>query len=418
NGYGRYDRSGKETGLGELVDGMSLRDLHSPLYVVVGDSLSQTAPAGAELRVPLYASFLTSGNAWGDSLTLSAQLYGWDALGQRHVYVQTTRHVPYHPWMTGPLEPLPVTMPAGPAVLVLAVRLEDGAGTVLHRNFCTFVVEGEPPTEVRLDDGRRARLVPIDPARFDSAAWSLKQWNVMDGLKVNGAGSGFFEYRVAWPAAVALADLDSAVFVAEVSSKQLFGKDRAGSGRIEGDFMRGRGTLDPSLNPNAYPMTDERLYPSAVTVRINGVVAGRAALADDPADHRGILSWHYQKHDRRLREAGSYGTLLRVAVPPLLPLEVVEAAVARVREGLDLAPHRHLALAGEHVAPILAIRSRRHRVLQVRVPDVAAELADGVLRLLLAGHEGVMRVPQQGDGGGRRLLEQREQRGRVGEIAV
>src|SRR5207302_1117587 len=115
------------------------------------DINSQTAPAGAELRVPLYASFLTSGKAWGDSLTLSAQLYGWDALGRRRSYLETTRRVPFHPWMTGPLEPLPITVPAGPAVLVLAVRLEDGAGTVLHRNFCTFVVEGEPPTEVRLD---------------------------------------------------------------------------------------------------------------------------------------------------------------------------------------------------------------------------------------------------------------------------
>jgi len=132
---------------------------------------------------------------------------------------------------------------------------------------------------------------------------------------VNGAGAGFFEYHAAWPAGIRLSDLDSAVFVAEVSSKELFGKDREGSARIEGDFMRGRGTLDPSLNPNAYPMTDERLFPSAVTVRINGVIAGRETLADDPADHRGILSWHYQKHDRRLREAGSYGMLLRVVVP-------------------------------------------------------------------------------------------------------
>ncbi len=295
NGYWRYDRSGKETGLGELVDGMSLRDLHAPVYVVVGDSLSQTAVAGADVRVPLYASFLTPNKAWGDSLTLSAQLYGWDALGERRVYRETTRHVPYHPWMTGPLEPLQITMPAGPAVLVLAVRLEDGAGTVLQRNFCAFVVEGEPPPEVRLDDGRRARLVTIDPARFDSAAWSLKQWNVMDGLKVNGAGAGFFEYHAAWPAGIRLSDLDSAVFVAEVSSKELFGKDREGSARIEGDFMRGRGTLDPSLNPNAYPMTDERLFPSAVTVRINGVNR-RAAI---PQRRDGA----HQRRDRGARNA-------------------------------------------------------------------------------------------------------------------
>ena len=346
NGYWRYDRSAKETGLGDLVEGMSLRDLHSPLYVVVGDSLSQTAPAGAELRVPLYASFLTSGKAWGDSLTLRAQIYGWDALGRRRTYLETTRRVPYHPWMTGPLEPLSVTMPAGPAVLVLAVRLEDATGTVLHRNFCTFVVESAPPPEVRLDDGRRARLVSIDPARFDSAAWTLKQWNVMDGLKVNGAGSGFFEYRVAWPSGIALADLDSAMFVAEVSSKQLFGKDRAGSGRIEGDFMRGRGTLDPSLNPNAYPMTDGQRFPSAVTLRVNGVIAGRATLADDPADHRGILSWHYQMHDRRLREAGSYGTLERMAIPR----EALERAVAQgqlvIRLEVDPALPGGLAIYG------------------------------------------------------------------------
>ena len=79
--------------------------------------------------------------------------------------------------------------------------------------------------------------------------------------------------------------------------------------------MRGRGTLDPSRNPNAYPMTDEVRFPSAVRVRVNGVVAGRYDLPDDPADHRGILSWHAQPRDRKLREAGSYGYLLEVPIP-------------------------------------------------------------------------------------------------------
>jgi hypothetical protein len=50
-------------------------------------------------------------------------------------------------------------------------------------------------------------------------------------------------------------------------------------------------------------------------VRVNGALAGRFELDDDPADHRGILSWHAQPRDRFLREAGSYGQLLRVAVP-------------------------------------------------------------------------------------------------------
>ena len=40
-------------------------------------------------------------------------------------------------------------------------------------------------------------------------------------------------------------------------------------------------------------------------------------LFRSPADHRGILSWHAQRRDRppRLREAGSYGTLLRIPIP-------------------------------------------------------------------------------------------------------
>jgi predicted transcriptional regulator len=88
--------------------------------------------------------------------------------------------------------------------------------------------------------------------------------------------------------------------------------------------MRGRGTHDPSRNPNAYPMTDETPFPSAVAVRVNGVAAGRHQLADDPADHRGILSWHYQLRDRKLREAGSYGELLQIA----LPREALERAAA------------------------------------------------------------------------------------------
>ena len=51
--------------------------------------------------------------------------------------------------------------------------------------------------------------------------------------------------------------------------------------------MRGKGTHDPGLNPNSYPMTDVARHPSAVRVVVNGVPAGMFDLRDDPADHRG-----------------------------------------------------------------------------------------------------------------------------------
>ena len=70
----------------------------------------------------------------------------------------------------------------------------------------------------------------------------------------------------------------------------------------------------PSANPNSYPMTDEKLFPSKISVSIGGRKAYSTALTDDPADHQGVLSWHHQLKDRKLREAGSYGYLIKVPV--------------------------------------------------------------------------------------------------------
>jgi hypothetical protein len=317
NGYWRFDRTEKFTGMEDLSPGMTLRDLHAPLYIAVGTpaDLSRAVKAGETVEVPLWASFLTGSTAFSDGLVLQARLYGWNTLGRTETTFTARRTVAYRPWMSEALPPLSVKMPEEPGVSVLAVDLTDRAGTVLHRNFTTFVVEGPRPDEVSLPDGRRAHVARIDPARFSSAKWSIKQWNVLDGLKVNGAGSGHLEYRVAWPAGLKLTDVAAASFLVEASAKQLYGKDREGAAEMQGDYMRGRGTHDPSRNPNAYPMTDEVRFPSAVTIRVNGVVAGRHELADDPADHRGILSWHAQLKDRKLREAGSYGYLLEVSIP-------------------------------------------------------------------------------------------------------
>jgi hypothetical protein len=221
----------------------------------------------------------------------------------------------FRPYMSEALAPLAVTMPDEPAVAVLAVRLEDRAGTAVHHNFTTFVVEGAPRADQRLADGRRVRTSSV-PARDVSAShWSRKGWTVLDGLKVNGAGAGYVEYRIPWPSGVTRAEVEQGTFLVEASAKQLYGKDRDTTAGGGGDYMRGGGLHDPSRNRNAYPMTGEQKYPSAVTAWVNGRLAGRYELSDDPADHRGILSWHSQLRDRFLREAGSYGELLHVSIP-------------------------------------------------------------------------------------------------------
>jgi galactose mutarotase-like enzyme len=347
NGYWRYDRSWKETGFGDIVPGMTLRDLHAPLYIAVGDpELSRTVRPGERVNVPLYASFMTGSTAFGDSLTLRAYLYGWNALGVKRTWNWSETRIPYRPWMSQPLAPLAFTMPTEPATLVLSTSLEDAKGAVLQRNFTTFVVEGDAPTQATLTDGRKVRIARVAATAVRDARWTRKQWTVLGDRKLNGAGSGYFEYQIPWLAGLDSSDVASATFLVQASAKRLNGKDRDSTASDNGDYMRGGGFHDPSRNPNSYPMTGATRFRSAVTVRVNGEFAGRWDLPDDPADSRGILSWHAQPHDGHLYEAGSYGELLRVPIPAGALRKGARTGALIVRLEVDTALPGGLAIYG------------------------------------------------------------------------
>jgi len=359
NGYWRFDRSQKFTGIEELMPGMSLRDLHGDVYIAMNEELCQEVKPGTQVQVPLYVSVLTDRNA-GQELTLRTSLRAWDSLGrERNLSARGSTgaarggagrvSITCSPWMCRAIEPLEVTMPEEPAVVVLSVQLEDRSGAVLARNFTTFAVRDgqQPRDETATQRQRSTRVVRVAPKDFKKAEWSVKQWNVFDGLKVNGAGAGYFEYRIAWPADLKVEDIASAGFRAEVSAKQLFGKDKQGAAKQEGDFMRGEGTHDPSRNPNSYPMTDEQTYPSAVRVRIGGEVVGVFELPDDPADHRGILSWQAQKRDDTLTEAGSYGYLISADIPAQVLKQAAQTGTIVLRLETDEALAGGLAIYGE-----------------------------------------------------------------------
>jgi glycosyl hydrolase family 2 len=349
NGYYRFDRSPKQLGLASLLPGMTIRDFHAPFYIATGTDLCADARPGETVTVPLWASFLAAA-APAKDLAVRWSLTGWDGLGRREWWGGGRVAVEFEPWMSKELKPLEVKMPEARALAVLGLQLEDPSGVVLHRNFSTFLVGGLAPrdeTVERPGDARKERVIRIAPASFAKAEWSQGQWNVLDGLKVNGAGSGFFEYRLPWPEGLDPAQVESASFRAELGAKQLFTKDREHAPKVEGDFMRGKGTLDPSTNPNSYPMTDTVKFPSAVRIRFAGTALGMHDLEDDPADHRGVLSWHSQKRDRKLREAGSYGYLVADAIPP----EALRAAAAAkeivLRLEVDPALPGGLAIYGE-----------------------------------------------------------------------
>jgi len=347
NGYYRYDRSDKITGLGELVPGMNLNDWHAPFYLALGEKLCQEVQPGATVEVPVWASFLTNQSP-GPELQLQAELVGWNSRGDFEHYFSTSRAVPFAPWLSRELAPLAVKMPAQPALAVLRVVLKNTTGTVLHRNFTTFLVTAGalPSDEIIPTENGQLRILRLAPNSFHQAEWSLKQWQIFDGLKVNGTGAGFFEYHLPWPDDLKVNDLTTAAFRAELSAKQLFGKDRA-EGELSGDYMRGKGTHDPSRNPNAYPMTDETTFDGAVRIRVNGEVAGVFELADDPADHRGLLSWYAQKPDRTLHEAGSYGYLISATIPPAALEKAARAGEFVLRLEVDPALPTGLAIYGE-----------------------------------------------------------------------
>ena len=111
------------------------------------------------------------------------------------------------------------------------------------------------------------------------------------------------------------------MFRAEVSSKRLNAKDfkKDASSSLDLDYMLG-GLADRSQNPNSYPQTSAvHKHPGAVKVYANGALVATVDLPDDPADHRGILSWFSQEREEkgknRLHDAGSYGYLVEAKIP-------------------------------------------------------------------------------------------------------
>ncbi len=347
NGYYRYDRSQKNTGLGSLVEGMTLNDLHSSIYISPEGPLCRTVRPSEDVSIPLFGSFMTDSDL-GTFLILRTSLYGWDECGNYKTYSTSSRTMDYKPWSARELQPLEVRMPPVRGLAILSITVEDFSGHLLHHNFTTFSVgEGASPRQESLNEGGKImKISRFAPGSFSAQSWSVNQWAVPGGLKVDGAGSGYFEYEVAIPEGITADNTDEITLVAELAAKQLFGKDKKDARLPDGDYMLGKGANDPSLNPNSYPMTDTYTYPSMVRIKVEGVSVGTFFLEDDPADHRGILSWFSQQHDHKLNEAGSYGYLIKATVPAYL-IGKAAGRMLKVRFEVDGSLPGGLAIYGE-----------------------------------------------------------------------
>ncbi|MBR4757082.1 MAG: glycoside hydrolase family 2, partial [Bacteroidales bacterium] len=307
NGYVQYDRSPKIDGLDEIVPGMNMTDFHSPYYISPEKYLYTENKAGSWLDLPFHASFMTDKDP--GEMTLETELVGWDNLGEFQTFETLSIPVKFEPFLSAQISHQRVHIPETNGLYVLRMVLKDGKGEALHHNFTTF----------RVKDGKDAvpgnmKVLTFAPSSYSASEWSLGQTSIYDGKKIDGFGNGYFEYTLTIPKDIDLEKITSVQLVFEASAKEMFGKDKEGN-EIQGDYMLGKGTFDHCKSLNSYAMTDTTLWPSKFEVSVNGKVVGKHDLSDDPADHRGILSWGAQPFTSNMREGGSYGELVRMDIP-------------------------------------------------------------------------------------------------------
>jgi hypothetical protein len=312
NGYWKFDRSNKFTGMDDMVNGMSLKDFHSDIYLSTGVEISKSVNGGESVNVPLTLSVMTD-NDLGKEIQLNYQLTLTNQLGEISVSDTASLKIPYAPWLQKDLQPLELIMPELSGVALLSLELNTFDGQSISKNFMHFIVDSEKQIP-------NVAILDVQPKDYSNAKWSGKLWEVMDGKKINGTGNGFFEYSVNLSSDIDVDNIKESYFIIELSAKELFVKDQI-EYEEDQDFMKGS-LVANSSNPNSYPMTDETEFPSEVSVSVNGSEVLSVVLKDDPADHRGVLSWHNQIRDGKLREAGSYGYLVKV---PISKAAIIEA---------------------------------------------------------------------------------------------
>ena len=295
NGYVRFDRTPKYFGIEELFPGMTIADFHADAFIPLDTELCRAFGPGETYKVPVDISLTTARYA-GSDLKLTYALHYLDGEG-REVFGEASEAKPIGKaasWQNGRIADVPVALPAVAAAgTVNFTLLADGQP--IARNFTCFHVKD-------------AKAVDARPVR---AEWSEGTTNVLAGLKVNGFGKGFFEYE--FDAA------EGGTFLAEISAKRKNAKDFPKTDKKGGvDYMLGGGVHNRGNNPNSYPQTSDEKWAGTVRVLANGTEIATVTLPDDPADHRGILSWASQPHDGLLREAGSYGYLVKAEIPKSL----------------------------------------------------------------------------------------------------
>ena len=334
NGYYRIDNGRKFFGYDGMMPGMRLNDLHAQAMPCIDAPPCRTLGAGEAADVPVRISNFSAKLAGKPAVLrlsldydgVSGRVQGWR--GEVAVVM---------PLGLGEAQLVTLRMPEVPAVAIFGVAIEL-EGQVLSRNYINFDVRAP------LKDA-----VSVRPKDAASSSWR-HHWPALSGEKFCGANAGWNQYDIdLTPLARAHGTSVQLEVVFEAGAKQVLRKDRGNIDHpsADADFMHGY-RQDPGESPNSYPMTDEVLHPSAIALYADGQHVVDFTLPDDPADARGVLSWHYQRADRLLDEAGSYGCLCAARLPEALCKKLLEKGGVSLRVEAKEQPGGGVALYGRN----------------------------------------------------------------------
>ena len=272
-------------------------------------------------------------------MKLKYSVYGWDEIGEKREHSSGEIPVTADPFAFVLLNPVEILLPDENMLMILATELEDNNGIILHRNFVPFKVSG--------NSFSKNLLLKKSPSDFITADWSIKSFAPQNGKKVWGMGSGFFEYEFNLPENLNPENIESIEFRAELAARYPQEKylEDGDAERIGMTVVSEKGTIQ-GYGKNSYPQTDEKRHGSLVTITANNQKINAIELADDPADHQGILSWMNQEPgwewgsaERNkpwlLDEAGSYGYLVKVMLDEITVKRAFENGKITIRLHVD-----------------------------------------------------------------------------------
>ena len=278
NGFMNYDRSPKEY---HYPAGIALADLQGDEFPVLDCPPYQEVKAGSHVSVPILLSHWSERSGLRLRLSVDGQTVdgvAWDTWIKP--VEREIEGVPYRVTAQGAFE---IDVPDASGLMNVVAEVLH-AGRRIAANYCVLDVRGGA---VWSAPDQYAVSFPVD----SFSGFTPDQAPLMSpepSSKVYGHNAYYIEYQLRLPRGLKPKKVAGCRLVAEIGAK-------AGKERLD---------WPDRVKPVDYPQTDGKVWPSDVTLSLNGMPFKTVTIGNDFADARGVLS-----HEARFHH-GSSGALV------------------------------------------------------------------------------------------------------------